>query len=334
MPEVEWSGEESDSDEDYSFAAFGGFKMGAGMSSGMGLWDPFAVQSTGLAPDKRALDRIARDLRVFHDDPVEGIYAEIDESFVTRAHALVFGPKGTPYEGGFFYFVIGYPYDYPIKSPKVKLMTTGGGAVRFNPNLYACGKVCLSILGTWPGPSWTPVYDLKAVLLSIQSLMCEEPYFNEPGYDRKGKSSQKGSPSWKYNQGVRYNTLKVAALDMYERINGDTQHMPDSFRTIVEQEFRKNLNFYDQSVEKELNCEKSNTMGYKILKTRLKIIQDRLHNLPIPGPSTVAVTANVTNEVPIEVTLSDDDESNSGNTLPMSASNCPEEDDDDILIIE
>ena len=26
-----------------------------------------------------------------------------------------------------------------------------GNAVRFNPNLYAEGKVCLSILGTWPG---------------------------------------------------------------------------------------------------------------------------------------------------------------------------------------
>ena len=28
---------------------------------------------------------------------------------------------------------------------------TGGGTVRFNPNLYNCGKVCLSLLGTWSG---------------------------------------------------------------------------------------------------------------------------------------------------------------------------------------
>lgn len=27
----------------------------------------------------------------------------------------------------------------------------GGGLVRFNPNLYNCGKVCLSLLGTWSG---------------------------------------------------------------------------------------------------------------------------------------------------------------------------------------
>ena len=31
------------------------------------------------------------------------------------------------------------------------LRTTGGGSIRFNPNLYACGKVCLSLLGTWSG---------------------------------------------------------------------------------------------------------------------------------------------------------------------------------------
>lgn len=27
----------------------------------------------------------------------------------------------------------------------------GAGSVRFNPNLYNCGKVCLSLLGTWSG---------------------------------------------------------------------------------------------------------------------------------------------------------------------------------------
>ena len=30
---------------------------------------------------------------------------------------------------------------------QVNFQTTGGGSVRFNPNLYNCGKVCLSLLG-------------------------------------------------------------------------------------------------------------------------------------------------------------------------------------------
>jgi ubiquitin-conjugating enzyme E2 Z len=60
---------------------------------------------------------------------------------------MITGPFDTPYEGGFFYFVIRCPPDYPIRPPRVKLMTTGQGQVRFNPNLYKNGKVCLSILG-------------------------------------------------------------------------------------------------------------------------------------------------------------------------------------------
>mmetsp|Transcript_10330 Transcript_10330/g.30927 ORF Transcript_10330/g.30927 Transcript_10330/m.30927 type:complete len:103 (-) Transcript_10330:836-1144(-) len=49
------------------------------------------------------------------------------------------------------------PDDYPQSPPRVRNMTTGAGRVRFNPNLYANGKVCLSILGTWKGPGWMPV---------------------------------------------------------------------------------------------------------------------------------------------------------------------------------
>lgn len=37
---------------------------------------------------------------------------------------------------------------------QVQLCTTSGGNVRFNPNLYQQGTVCLSLLGTWGGPSW------------------------------------------------------------------------------------------------------------------------------------------------------------------------------------
>lgn len=64
-----------------------------------------------------------------------------------QIHALITGPFDTPYEGGFFYFVIRCPPDYPIRAPRVKLITTGDNQVRFNPNLYKNGKVCLSILG-------------------------------------------------------------------------------------------------------------------------------------------------------------------------------------------
>lgn len=45
-----------------------------------------------------------------------------------------------PRSGGCFVFDIFFPSTYPAVPPKVNLQTTGGGSVRFNPNLYNCGK--------------------------------------------------------------------------------------------------------------------------------------------------------------------------------------------------
>lgn len=52
-----------------------------------------------------------------------------------------------------------------VECAQVKFLTTGGGCVRFNPNLYVCGKVCLSLLGTWSGPAWHPA---TSTLLQVQ----------------------------------------------------------------------------------------------------------------------------------------------------------------------
>ena len=64
---------------------------------------------------------------------------------------MITGPKHTPYENGCFEFDVFFPADYPNSPPKVNLRTTGNQTVRFNPNLYNDGKICLSILNTWQG---------------------------------------------------------------------------------------------------------------------------------------------------------------------------------------
>ena len=77
-----------------------------------------------------------------------------DESRVDVMRVCITGPEDTPYENGIFLFDVLLPPSYPDAPPKVLSLTTGGGRVRFNPNLYNCGKVCLSLLGTWSGPGW------------------------------------------------------------------------------------------------------------------------------------------------------------------------------------
>ena len=102
--------------------------------------------------------------------------------------ALIAGAEGTPYATGLFEYHVYLNDDYPNNPPKCNLETTGSGNVRFNPNLYSCGKVCLSLLGTWRGnasENWDPkISNLLQLFLSIQAVvMSEEVYFNEPGYE-------------------------------------------------------------------------------------------------------------------------------------------------------
>lgn len=73
--------------------------------------------------------------------------------------ALITGSTDTPYAHGCYEFDIFCENSYPNAACKMNLMTTGSGQIRFNPNLYACGKVCLSLLGTWRGSAtenWDP----------------------------------------------------------------------------------------------------------------------------------------------------------------------------------
>ena len=101
---------------------------------------------------------------------------------------------------------------------QVILTTTGGGKVRFNPNLYKNGKVCLSLLGTWSGAAGE-VWDASAssicqVLVSIQSLiLVNEPYFNEPGYEETMHTVQGRNKSRQYNQEIREQTIHRAMID-------------------------------------------------------------------------------------------------------------------------
>jgi len=113
----------------------------------------------------------------------QGIFYEVDEANMMRGTAMIVGPEGTPYEGCLLCFAINYPYDYPFSSPSVRI-TTSDGVTRFHPNLYIDGKVCLSILGTWRGPSWAPVMTISTVLTTIQSLLEANPIVNEPGYEK------------------------------------------------------------------------------------------------------------------------------------------------------
>ena len=154
--------------------------------------------------------------------PIEftnSIFVRVDKDNMDYMKAIIFGSEGTPYSSGAFLFDIYFGNNYPNSPPNVVITSTGNQSVRFNPNLYSTGKVCLSLLGTWrgmQGENWDPkISSIYQVLLSIQSIiMSDLVYFNEPGHE-----NQLGTPEGdKLNEGysniVRYNNIRVCMIDM------------------------------------------------------------------------------------------------------------------------
>lgn len=124
-------------------------------------------------------------------------------------------PDDTPWEDGTFKLHLEFTEEYPNKAPVVKFLTkmfhpnsarpcsthaprptsrhpharAGAASVRHfvsslprarippprPPAVYADGSICLDILQN----QWSPIYDISAILTSIQSLLCD-PNPNSP----------------------------------------------------------------------------------------------------------------------------------------------------------
>jgi ubiquitin-protein ligase len=150
--------------------------------------------------------------------PESSVFMRVDQDRPDVMTAMITGPPGTPYSNGCYEFHIYCPSDYPKVPPVVNLETTGHGSVRFNPNLYNCGKVCLSLLGTWSGQQneqWNEkTSTILQVLVSIQSLiMVERPYYNEPGYESQMGTYNGEKQSKAYVDNIRVQSIRWAMVD-------------------------------------------------------------------------------------------------------------------------
>lgn len=111
-----------------------------------------------------ARKRLLRDFKKLQKDPPMGIQAAPLDSNVMVWQAVILGPDDTCWEGGIFKLLIEFSEDYPNKPPAVRFVSK-----LFHPNVYNDGKICLDILQN----QWSPIYDVAAILTSIQSLLSD-----------------------------------------------------------------------------------------------------------------------------------------------------------------
>lgn len=173
---------------------------------------------------------------IFEIDP-SGIYLYINPENIRNQQALIIGPKDTPYENGFYVFDIIIPNEYPYKPPSAKFLTTDGH-IRFNPNLYSNGKVCLSILGTWSGPAWTSLMNINTVLQYLRMIMNNDPLRNEPAYYDPETRKDLAEKYWNY---VYYNNHKFAINEVFNK-----EYFP-KFKNIIKNLY---IYFYNNNIKK------------------------------------------------------------------------------------
>lgn len=208
--------------------------------------------------------RIFTDIKAFKKSNLEeqGIYCDFDEKNVYKVRAMIIGPKDTPYENGYYFFRLCFPSDYPLNPPKV-IFYTQGEHIRFNPNLYTTGKVCLSILGTWPGPSWSSSCSLISVLLSLQTLLNENPIHNEPGWEDIKSNDYR---CINYNNILRYANLKIAVIKMIE----NTPSEFEVFKDVMLSKLHTSKFFFENYMEHKEHLNESNILKTEIYSLYIK----------------------------------------------------------------
>ena len=194
---------------------------------------------------KETISRLLKDVKNIIKNPLteNGIYYIHDDSDIMKGYALIIGPSDTPYFGGNYFFEFNYPSDYPHSPPKVTYCTNGNN-IRFNPNLYVCGKVCVSLLNTWRGDQWTSCQSISTVLLTLCTLLSKDPLLNEPGVDKKHNDMNS------YNEIIQYSNINIAVCDIIQK-NGLYMPFFENFYPFVKENFHKNYDKLIEFVEKK-----------------------------------------------------------------------------------
>ncbi|KAL1478213.1 hypothetical protein MTO96_016400 [Rhipicephalus appendiculatus] len=267
-------------------------------------WDPTAHDDE--VPSAECLERVKRELAdleaqplpcAFVTDRPQGRHQDPRAHRWSRGHAvrrrLLLRPPQVS------------PPNYPASPPRARLMTTDAGRVKFSPNLHENGKMCLSILGTGPGPSWDNAYGVAGVLLTVQSLMTESPYHDEPGYEVQNQSRKLS----RYDSIIQHETIRVAVCDQVDACLRGTSSLPEPFWEQLFQGFPKFYDKYEAAVKSQLHLSGSQmndpfgdwrgTFQYGTLLTRLQNLKAQVDKRNEVVAAKLAETQWAYNQAPI-----------------------------------
>lgn len=168
--------------------------------------DQFGVSETPTTLSAAFLRRVTREHRILSTSlPANEVYVRTYESRLDLLRCLIIGPKDTPYEHAPFVIDLRLGPNFPLAPPIAHFHSWTGGLGRINPNLYEEGKICLSLLNTWPGQSegerWSEKASILQVLISLMGLvLVKQPFYNEAGFESYGEEKLYTRESQQYSE--------------------------------------------------------------------------------------------------------------------------------------
>nr|CAG4645828.1 EOG090X0DZY [Lynceus sp. MCZ IZ 141354] len=141
--------------------------------------------------------RLQQDLMTLMMSGDKGISAFPDGENLLSWVGTISGPTGTVYEGLTYRLNFTFPNGYPYVAPVVKFVTPC-----FHPNVDTKGNICLDILKD----KWSPMYDVRTILLSLQSLL-GDPNIDSP-LNSQAAELWHNQTAYKVHLHEKYNELK------------------------------------------------------------------------------------------------------------------------------
>jgi ubiquitin-protein ligase len=206
----------------------------------------------------QAVHRIVKDVKYIMKNPINNIHYKHDTENITSGYALIIGNRDTPYSYGNYLFEFTFPDNYPYEPPKVRILTSDGN-MRFHPNLYIGGKVCLSIINTWHGEGWTSCNNINSILLTLSSILDNNSLTFEPGICNSHHNVKK------YDILVGYKNIEHCIIKQINTLNdlakNNTDHDTNNpklyktenclllFKNEIIDNFKKNFNIINNDLQ-------------------------------------------------------------------------------------
>ena len=218
---------------------------------------------------KETISRLLKDIKdmVFSSLEEEyGVYYKHSDTNILKAYVLIVGPEDSLYFGGYYFFSIDFPINYPFEPPLFTFLVSDSNT-RFHPNFHKSGKVCLSMLNTWRGEQWTSCLTLKSVLITIVSILDNKPMLHEPGVTSNYADFNN------YHNMIAFKNIDYACLQLLKDFNkkniifseSEGKEYKEHFYKIMKDAFHKNAKKIYQVIKTWMAKEINNVYTIRVM---------------------------------------------------------------------